>query len=352
MTILDPIVSSFSILYFGDLTNGSNSLYRARALQRIGHDVTCVDTKEFQSSGSSLISSFHFHSGYIFKQRSNSKILELMTSKWKPNYDFIWIDSGAWCGPSILRSLRKRSSCVVLWNNDDPFGPREPMSWLSLSRATKFYDFVATVREVSANDFRRLGVKNVGVFPMGFDEVEHCPERAASVPECEFRSEVVFVGTYMEDRDDFLVDLIKKDVPLSIWGNRYERSKRWRYLKPFYRGGGIRGAEYVAAIQRSNVSLGFVSKTNRDDYTRRSAEIPFCGGLLCGKRTNVHLKMYRDNEEAVFWNDSSECAHVCHQLLKSPQLSCEIRRKGMSRIRELDLSNESVCKNVLQQAIR
>ena len=341
-----------SILYIGDLSVGSNSLYRSRALSRLGHVVQSVDTRRLFSPKSNYLGKFHYLTGYRFRQRFNFNALSAMSDSFGASYDAVWIDSGAWFGPKVLDFFNKLSSCVILWNNDDPFGSREPYMWHSLKRAAHLYAHVATVRQVSASDFGKFGAKSVAVYPMGFDEVEHCIENANSVPKNSFQSEVSFVGTFMEDRDIFLLDLIKKGVPLAIWGNRYEKSRYWSRLRPYWRGAGISGPEYVASINRSKVSLGLLSRLNRDLYTTRSSEIPVCGGLFCGKRTEAHMKMFQEDVEAVFWDDSSECAKKCHDLLEKPQHLSSIKENGTKRIQVLGFNNELVCSRVLSDALR
>jgi hypothetical protein len=182
---------------------------------------------------------------------------------------------------------------------------------------------------------------------MGYDEIAHSPDLAASVPASHFRSQVAFIGTRMEHRPEFLINLVKRGVPLSIWGNGWKNGPGWRILKDYWRGPGLLGAEYVAAVQRADICLGLLSKGNRDLHTTRSSEIPFAGGLLCAERTSEHLEMYKEGEQAVFWSDAEECAEVCLQLLNDRQRRDEIRRQGLKRVRELGVGNEDTCRAIL-----
>jgi spore maturation protein CgeB len=95
-----------------------------------------------------------------------------------------------------------------------------------------------------------------------------------------------------------------------------------------------------------------LSKGNRDRHTNRSSEVPFVGGLLCAERTNEHLEMYRDGEEAVFWDDAAECAAVCQRLLADPAERAAIREAGARRVRQLHVGNEDVCRQILEEALR
>jgi len=161
---------------------------------------------------------------------------------------------------------------------------------------------------------------------------------------------VAFIGTWMryEKRDEFLLELVAQGVPISIWGDRWEKSPHFAKLKSYWRGNALRGRDYVAAIQGSKLCLGMLSKGNRDLHTQRSLEVPFAGGLFCAERTTEHQELYKEGAEAVFWSDATECADICNRLLKDSILREKIRKSGMERIRALKLGNEDVCRHVLK----
>jgi len=200
-------------------------------------------------------------------------------------------------------------------------------------------------------EFEKLGGKNVMRVFMSYDEVAHRPfDSIQQIPQ-NLRSEVVFIGTWMrnEKRDEFLLQLIGKGVPVSIWGNRWQKSPNFDRLKDHWRGNALHGRDYVAAIQGSKICIGMLSKGNRDMHTTRSLEVPFAGGLLCAERTPEHLEMYKENVEAVFWKDAEECAKVCLRLLKDDAGREQIRKQGMIKVRASKFGHEDVCKQILEK---
>jgi hypothetical protein len=150
-----------------------------------------------------------------------------------------------------------------------------------------------------------------------------------------------------EKRDEFLLKLVRLGVPVSIWGDRWEKSPFFAELKSYWRGPAVYGRDYVAGIQGAKICLGFLSKGNRDLYTRRSVEVPFIGSFFCAERTTEHEKMYKEGEEAVFWSSAEECAQVCLKMLKDDELRDTIRLAGMKRVRELNAGNEDVCRSIV-----
>ena len=86
-------------------------------------------------------------------------------------------------------------------------------------------------------------------------------------------------------------------------------------------------------------------------HTRRTIEIPAVGGLLCAERTKEHLDLYKEGEEAVFWENADECAVRCLELLKSPAQSKEIARRGYERCLKNNLFNEPILGHIIQEAM-
>lgn len=92
-----------------------------------------------------------------------------------------------------------------------------------------------------------------------------------------------------------------------------------------------------------------LSHGNRDLHTRRSVETTYAGGLLCAQRTAVHLGMYEENQEAVFWDDVDECIGICRRLLADDKQREHIRKAGYDKVRTLKVGNEDICTAILKR---
>jgi len=338
------------ILYLGSTHPDSTSHHRANALVRLGYTLEMHNSWDSVTgqSGFRYLSPVHFRTGYRFVQYQVRRWLkQLLPTLQKP--DLIWVDSGELFGPSCLAELRQVDCPMVLYNVDDPTGPRDGNRFASLRRALPLYDQVVVVRRETEQECLRLGAQRVLRVLRSYDEVAHFPFSSnAELPDI-FHSEVAFIGTWMrhEKRDEFLLHLINQGVPISIWGGRWDKSPHWSILKNYYRGGALGGREYVAAVQGAKICLGLLSKGNRDLHTQRSLEVPFAGGLLCAERTSEHQELYREGTEAVFWSDAAECAQVCHELLSDEARRERIRLAGMRRVRALNVGNEDICRKIL-----
>ncbi len=343
-----------NILYLGNSSSSSTSGHRANAIKRLGHSVTVGDPyiAFAKTLGSRWFGAIHFRTGYSLLQAKMAKWLGevLKTSSLKP--DLIWVDSGELLGPKCLGILLKIKCPIVLYNVDDPTGKRDGQRFYSLIKALKYYDLIAVVRRETEKECHDLGAKRVIRVYRSYDEIAHKPFPSTNEISEDFKSDVAFIGTWMpnEKRDEFLLELISHDVPVSIWGDRWPSSPHFQKLKSYWRGVGLSGREYVAAIQGAKVCIGLLSKGNRDLHTQRSLEVPFAGGLLCAERTTEHQEMYHEGKEAVFWSDASECARVCKQMLNDKTLNENIRMAGMLKVRSLKTGNEDVFNKIMMTA--
>ncbi len=145
--------------------------------------------------------------------------------------------------------------------------------------------------------------------------------------------------------------LLELDMPLKIYGDRWQKAREWSAIRQVWAGPGLVGSDYVKAIQGARICLGLLSKGNRDEHTSRSVEIPYIGGLLCAERTGEHLNMYDEEREAVFWNTPEECAAKCQRLLRDESWRVQIAQAGQARCKKNGFLNERVVADILRTAL-
>jgi spore maturation protein CgeB len=268
----------------------------------------------------------------------------------KFKFDMTYVDNGELIGRNILSFMKKVSSLVINYNNDDPFGTRDKKKWRLYLEAVSHYDLLAVVRQVNVAEAYALGAQKVIQVFMGVDELDG-PREITPQDRQRWSHEVLFIGTWMPERGQFLQKLVEAGVPLNIYGNGWQKAPEWPTLQSVWQGPAIYGDDYIKALQLAKVSLGLLSKGNRDLHTTRTFEIPYCGGLLCTERTSEHLQLYREGVEAVCWSDASECLEKCRELLKNDRMREEIANKGRLRCLSNGIFNENVLKKILEAAL-
>ena len=325
------------------------SLHRARALERCGHTVVIVDPWSWLPSHKWIGRWIYYTGALGFGLLFDDRIYREVHSA-RP--DFIWVDQGEFLGPSIIKNIRNIRTPVVNYTIDDPFGGRDRLRFRNYLKALPFYDVLAVCRDPNMPEALSRGARRVLRVWRSADEQFHRPRSLTTAEINRFGSEVAFIGTWMPERGPFLAALIKKGVPLSIWGDRWSKAKEWPILRPNWRGPTLDSdTNYAASIMASRICIGLLSKGNRDLHTQRSLEIPALGGLLCAERTSEHLALYKDGEEAVFWDDADECAAMCLALLADEPKRQRIAAAGHDRALRNGWFNERVVTSVLEAAL-
>lgn len=336
-----------NILYLAP-ANGT-ARHRADALVRLGHNVKIVDPDTFLPDRG-WIHQWKWNTGGLFLSNyiRQQVIAEIATA----SFDLAIIVGGALIGADLVKELKRYAKTIVNYNNDDPFGKRDRNLWRLYLQAIPFYDLVVVMRECNVAEAYSYGAKQVLRVFMSADEVAHHPRPLTADDYKQWSSNVLFVGTWMPERGSFLAALVEAEIPLTIYGDRWQKAREWSVLRHVWQGRGLHAADdYAKAIQTAKICLGLLSKGNRDLHTTRSMEIPFLGGLLCAERTDEHLKLYRENREAVFWSDVNECIQICRDLLNSADRRKEIASQGRRRCLQNQHLNEIVMAKIVTSAI-
>ncbi len=336
-----------SILYLGK-ANGT-SLDRANALKRLGHQVDHVDPLSLMPRTPWVHRITWRVGGQVFSPWVLRALPRVLRGKY---FDLCYVDSGEWVTPKVVQLLRVHANRVVNYIIDDPFGARDTARFTAYRRSVPFYDLCVVVRPPNEAEAKALGARNVLRVFMSSDEVSHAPRTLTGEDLKRWKSDVLFLGTWMPERGPFLVQLMKLGVPLTIRGANWSKAPEWPTLRSAWAGGPLRGDDYAKAVQCAGVNLGLLSKGNRDLHTTRSLEIPALGGVLCAERTSEHTAMYVDGKEAVFWSDVQECAAKCLALLADEDARRHLASRGRARHLANAIRNEAVMSAVLERAMQ
>lgn len=335
-----------SILYLGQ--NCGTSRHRANALRRLGYEVESLDPWDFLPTDKitkRILGKLAHEMSPLFMEPYVR--LRLMSRLKGRHFDIIWNNQNELIGAASARFLKQHTRFMVSYINDDPFGQRDKKRFSLFLQGLPFYNLIAVVRQVNVREAYAAGACNVLRIYMSADEVAHQPLLSPREKLGQWQSDVAFVGTWMPERGPFLKRLLELGVPLTIYGDRWNKAPEWPMLKKVWRGPGVSGEEYVKAIQGAKICLGLLSKDNRDSHTTRTAEIPYIGSILCAERTEEHLALYREDEEAVFWDTPKKCAEKCFQLLGSQDLRIRIAKAGRERCITNGMQNEVVTQQII-----
>jgi len=270
------------------------------------------------------------------------------------HFDFALVDCGDVIGPAALKAIRKAAPAIVNYNADNPFVDPSPerLRWNILRRALPHYDLaIGVCRDGIEAMMVSRGARRIDTIWQCADEIMHRPPSLTQEEKSRWSCDVVFVGTWMPGRGAFMARLIEKGVPLAIHGARWKRAPEYRLLHPFVRSDHLEGTDYTWAIAGAKIALVLLNGANADLHTTRSAEIPAIGTAMCAPCTPHHQQLYRQDEEAVFFEGPDDCAEICKQLLADDGRRWRIADAGHRRTFANGTYNEVLARRIIEQVL-
>ncbi len=324
----------------------------ADALSKLGVDVVRFAWKDyFEGWAGRLQEKFPVISPALL--RLNRDFL-IAVKEAKPDVVLVW--RGAHVIPSTIRRLKlETNATLVSYNNDDPFGPRADVRvpwhhkilWRNYEQCLPEYDFNFVYRLVNVAEVIAASGKNAHLLMPYFIPAIHRPMTLTETEQRTFNCDVVFVGHYEPDgRENYLRLLVKNGLRVRLFGGKYWTRKVLGELADYF--GPVHtvvGEKYTAALCGAKICLNFLSRLNRDTYTRRCFEIPACGRLLLSERTKDLQGFFKENEEAVFFSNPAELVEKALWLKRNPN---EIERIALAGMRRVHADGHSVDERMRQ----
>jgi spore maturation protein CgeB len=258
-----------------------------------------------------------------------------------PEVILVWRGTHIW--PSSLKRVRSGGpTLLVSYNHDDfsninaigsvPF--HHHIYWRHFLSCAPLYDIHLVKRRANIAHLSSLGVKHSYIFPMYFVPELHRPVSLTEQELDVYGCDVVFVGHYEPDgREAYLRALVQGGLRVRLFGGKYWTRRVLGDLADYF--GEIRpaqGDDYAKALCGAKMCLCFLSRLNRDTYTRRCYEIPACGRLLLSERTEDLQHMFKEDEEAVFFSTPEELVEKASWLRDHPEEIERIAQAGMRRV--------------------
>jgi len=262
----------------------------------------------------------------------------------KPDFLLLWRCTSI--SPTFLKLLKRKTNIKLLsYNNDDPFsfmaGEIVPWRyrylWSWYLSTTLVCDKNFFYRPLNIKEAKKYGSINPTLLMPYFRPWRDRVIDLSSAERDTFCGDVVFVGHYEADGRDLLIRcLIDAGMCIRLYGNNYWNQGQLAGYEDKL--GQIReavGEDYVRALNASPIALCLFSKINRDEYTRRSFEIPACGTVLLSERTPAMLEIYREDLEAVYFSSHEEAVQKARWLLANPDVRNRISLAGQRRVHQI-----------------
>lgn len=327
-----------NILVVGDCVQPMYEKALADALIELGHDTA---TFSWNSYFTSIIgrgeSKFCF---YGFASRSFNADLKTCIRDKTPDLLLVW--RGTNILPATLLEIKQSGVKLASYNHDDFSGPgfgapvpwHHRMVWRLFLKCAPIYDTHFVKRQSNIKHLIELGATKACIMPMWFVPSVHFPVQLTADEQRRYATDVVFVGHHEPDgREKSIRALINAGINVKIWGGRYWSravlGNLYDRLAPI---APAEGDEYAKALCGAKVCLCFLSKLNRDTYTRRCFEIPACGKVMLAERTDDLMQFFKENEEACFFSSTEELVRKAQWLITNPDIREHIAQAGLRRV--------------------
>lgn len=244
-------------------------------------------------------------------------------------------------GTHILKETIEKSKLSephtkwIGYNNDDPFSDRNPFYlWKHFLKALPEYDLMFAYRLNNIDEFKKHGSRKVKLLRSWFipevnKKVELTPEELKK-----YGCDVAFIGHFEDDGRDRLIEkIVSKGFNFKLYGPEWEKVvQKSSVLRPFSPVLVPRGAEYNKAINGAKICLCFLSKLNRDQYTRRCFEIPAAGTMLFSEYSDDLATLFTEGKEAEFFRNEEELLSKLKYYSGNPDKIESIARAGLKRV--------------------
>ena len=327
------------ILFAGFLSSpAETSWQRYDTLRRLGHDVEGVDQTPYCDLRQRWL--LRRFDGKAFTAENIAALNTALIGRVrKADVQVVWIEKGLLVLPETLLEIKTISPAtrLIAYQDDNPFGRRafERSFWKCFVDTLPLYDLHFVKRQSDVAEFRSRKVDRIAIFTTGYYEPTY--GRSSGQGPREFRRDVTFVGTAIDDRGTVLGGLLRSGVDVHVYGTRWERC--WSY---YCRRGNFHTrlppAEHADLIWRSRVNLGLVSHSNLDEYNGRSFDIPASAGFLLAERTPAHMGFYKEGHEAEFFTGIEELVEKTKYYLSNETARAKIARRGYERCISEDYS--------------
>jgi len=333
-----------SILFIGALNENGNEFRKSIAIDKLVDHVDFIDTEQYINPSNKIRYWLTFHYQYsVFLDKLNQAILSQLQEQ---KYDLVWFEKPIFIYSETLEYIRSKNIVSVSYNPDNAFGPRKDGCWRLYLENLDLFSHHLIPRRSNYHDIRSRSTAKIFFMPFSFDQNIHFKESNLKKD-----LDVTFIGTPHDQRIEFLYELSKNSsVNINIF------SAEWRKFEAKLSknsnvniNNSIYGIDYREVINRSRIMLGFMTQSNFDEYSRRSFEISACGSFLLSQRSNFQKRFFRENKEAVYFDDVSECADKINYFLDHPEQRRAIEISGYRRVKELNFNNDYLLKRILNK---
>jgi spore maturation protein CgeB len=321
-----------------------------QALERLGHKIYPLDT-EPSIKPYSLLRRIIFRIarqlGYpIDVFNINKKLIDEVA---KISSGVIWLDKALIIKDSTLKYIKTnyRNLKIVGYSPDDMGGKHNQSKYFINGLSS--YDLFVTTKSYNVPELKAMGAGKVLFIDNAFDPKIHFPQNLTIEEKISLGGDVGFIGAWEKERAAFILTLAESGIKVRWWGCDKPSLRSLKHQNLVIEKDSLWGSDYAKAICAFKINLCFLRKINRDVQTTRSIEIPACGGFMLAERTDEHLRLFKEGQEADFFSSTDELIKKVNFYLNNYNEIISISNAGRSRCINSGYSNDERLKKIMME---
>jgi spore maturation protein CgeB len=227
--------------------------------------------------------------------------------------------------PETVCLSKAEGAAAVLWTIDAPW------NFDPILRSASAWDQIFCQGTEAIELLQKSGIGGARWLPMACDPPVHCPVDKGGADPAAPEHEVVFVGSWYENRETLLSGL--KEVDLALWGPGWERVKALSPLHARIHGRHTSPARWRKIYGAAKIVLAI---HYRDPLGRfpvyqaspRIFEALACGAFVLSDRQKDVLSLLREGEHLACFDDAADLAGKVRYYLDHPGERDRIARRG------------------------
>ena len=322
------------VLYCG--SNDGTSKSRKNGLIKIGYDVSNFELEK------NILTNFKWFQ-YLEQKSLNSLNLQTVNTRLinkvkKINPDLIWIDKGTYIYKETLEYIKETNHKTILIHHNTDDIESDKHQFNNYLNSLDLYDAHFTCNKFNIDYLKKISTSHFFYNEIGYDQNIFYPNQQ------EKQYDLFFIGHHEPDYEKYVSEIIDKDINFFLGGPGWHSSDISRSKIAF---NDFNEKIYPEVINKSSAGLGLYSTWNRNISSGRIFEIPATGAALIVKRNSFIETLYKEDSEAIFFDNPAELSLKIEDLFKNKNLLQEIASNGYRRC----LSNECTWDDRIKEAI-
>lgn len=258
-----------------------------------------------------------------FYQKINKELLETVKEIMP---EIVWVFKGMEIFPETLEAIRAMDIKTINYNPDNPFifsGRGSGNS--NVTESIELYDLHLTYNLEVLDQIRKTYAIPCELLPFAYE----LPEEVSFTSRVEEVKRLCFLGNPDKDRASFILSLIKRGIPVDVYGNNWEK------FLPIDNVGiysAVYGVEMWDTLRKYRVQLNLPRKHNLQSHNMRSFEIPAVGGIQLAPDTPEHRSFFKGGHEIYLYEGLDDAVEKAEFLLSSSKSKADsIREAAIKR---------------------